>query len=137
MHRFYPKATRRMQMREADPPGRLPRRPDRRPASPRTGPPDRRPLRRARVRPAGSGVCPQTAPLAISLPGSGFWRVQARKLRTSCVTTDLRRCLYFYKSRTIEIEGVKTSTDQLIRPAETPETRQAAPTELEDSLQLF
>jgi RNA polymerase primary sigma factor len=49
----------------------------------------------------------------------------------------LHRCLYFYKSRTIEIEGVKTTTDQLIRPAETPETRQAAPTELEDSLQLF
>src|SRR5262245_27043609 len=39
--------------------------------------------------------------------------------------------------QTIEIEGVKTTTDQLIRPAETPETRQAAPTELEDSLQLF
>src|SRR3954451_4446036 len=34
-------------------------------------------------------------------------------------------------------EGVKTTTDQLIRPAETPETRQAAPAELEDSLQLF
>src|SRR6266540_4737451 len=68
---------------------------------------------------------------------AAFWRVQPRKLRTSCVTTDLRRCLYFHKSRTIEIEGVKTTTDQLIRPAETPETRQAAPTELEDSLQLF
>src|SRR5215210_7519463 len=53
------------------------------------------------------------------------------------VTPGLHRCLYFYKSRTIEIEGVKTTTDQLIRPAETPETRQAAPTELEDSLQLF
>src|SRR5688500_6028368 len=49
----------------------------------------------------------------------------------------LHRCLYFYKSRTIEIEGVNTTTDQLIRPAETPETRQAASPELEDSLQLF
>src|SRR5215210_7983091 len=53
------------------------------------------------------------------------------------VTAEALECLYFYKSRTIEIEGVATTTDQLIRPAETPETRHAAPTELEDSLQLF
>jgi RNA polymerase sigma factor (sigma-70 family) len=58
-------------------------------------------------------------------------------MRTTCVTTGLPWCLYFYKSRTIEFEGVKTTTDQLIRPAEAPETHRAAPTELEDSLQLF
>jgi len=34
-------------------------------------------------------------------------------------------------------EGATTTTDTLIRPAETPETRRVEPVELEDSLQLF
>src|SRR5688572_20414882 len=53
------------------------------------------------------------------------------------VTAKAFWCLYFRQVSNYQSEGVKTTTDQLIRPAETPETRQAAPAELEDSLQLF
>src|SRR3712207_9237110 len=57
--------------------------------------------------------------------------------RAGGVTAKPVWCLYFRQVSNYQIEGVTTTTDQLIRPAETPETRQAAPTELEDSLQLF
>ena len=53
------------------------------------------------------------------------------------VTARSARCLYFRQVSNYQIEGVATTTDQLIRPAETPETRQHASPELEDSLQLF
>ena len=53
------------------------------------------------------------------------------------VTAKAFQCLYFRQVSNYQIEGVATTTDQLIRPAETPETRHVASTELEDSLQLF
>jgi RNA polymerase primary sigma factor len=53
------------------------------------------------------------------------------------VTPKAFQCLYFRQVSNYQIEGVATTTDQLIRPAETPETRHVASTELEDSLQLF
>jgi RNA polymerase primary sigma factor len=66
-----------------------------------------------------------------------FRRRFSRNLRRSWRNAGLAPVsILLDRFQTIEFEGVKTTTDQLIRPAETPETHRTAP-ELEDSLQLF